>query len=169
MSIPRFLVVFSVVFVFLFPFFVFEGLSSSSEDVAGLAISQAEEVLASAYGAVLEAEQAGADVSDLLVRLNDAGELLAMAQVAFRLGDFGEAVRCADLCYEIGGEVKSKAYELRLEAHGMRTTGFWLAMTGSLVGVVAVVFGSFWGWHAFKRRYFQRVLRMKPEVAKDES
>ncbi len=105
----------------------------------------------------------------MLVRLNEAGELLAEAQVAFRLGDFDEAVFSANLCSEIGEEVSGEADELRVEAYSSRVMSSWLTMTGSLVGVVAVVIGSFWGWRVFKRRYYRRVLRMKPEVAKDES
>jgi len=58
---------------------------------------------------------------------------------------------------------------LRTEAYGPKVTGFWLTFTGSLVGLVAVGFGSFWGWRFFKKRYYERVLRMKPEVRPDES
>ena len=169
MPTTKFLVVFSVIFVFLFPFFVFEGLASSSEDVASLAINQAEDVVTSAYRAVLDAEQARANVSSLLAQLNDAGEFLANAQIAFRLEDFDEAVRLADLGCDIGESVKNEASELRVDAYGSRVMDSWLTVTGSLVGVVVVVLGSFWGWRVFKRRYYQRVLRMKPEVAKDES
>jgi len=168
MSMPKLLVVLIILSAFVFPIFVCR-IDASSGDVAASAIGQAEGVVASAYEAVLEAEQAGANVSGLLVRLNEAGELLARAQVAFRLGDFDEAVVSANLCSEIGEGVRSEADELRVKAYGGRVTGSWLTMTGSMVSVVAVVFGSFWGWRVFKRRYIRRVLRMKPEVVKDES
>lgn len=150
------------------PIFVLKA-NAWSEDVASSAISQAEQVLASAYEAVLEAEQAGANVSGLLANLTVAGEYLASAHIWHRLGDYDNATLFANLCYEIGEGVKGEADELRVEAYGARVRGFWLTMTGSLVGVVAVVFGSFWGWRVFKRRYYRRVLGMKPEVAKDES
>jgi len=168
MSMPKLLVVLLIFLAFVFPIFVFRA-SASSRDAATSAISQAEEVVASAYEAVLEAEQAGANVSGLLVRLNEAGDLLARAQVAFRLGDFDETVLSANLCSEIGEEVRSEADELRVKAYGVRVTGSWLTMTGSLVGVVTVFLGSFWGWRVFKRRCIRRVLRMKPEVSADES
>jgi len=164
----KLLVVLLIVSAFVFPFFVFR-VGASGGDVAASAISRAEGVVVSAYEAVLEAEQAGAGVSGLLVRLDEAGELLAEAQVAFRLGDFDEAVVSADLCSEIGEGVKGEADELGVEARESRVMGIWLTLTGSLVGVDAVVLGSFWGWRVFKRRYIRRVSRMKPEVAKDES
>jgi hypothetical protein len=168
MSMRKLLIVLLIVSAFVFPFFVFR-VGASSGDVAASAISRAEGVVVSAYEAVLEAEQAGADVSGLLVRLNEAGELLAEAQVAFRLGGFDEAVVSANLCSEIGESVESEADELWVKAYGSRVTGIWLTMTGSLVSMDAVVLGSFLGWRVFKRRYIRRVSRMKPEVAKDES
>jgi len=146
-----------------------EVVALNSEDSAAASIERAEDALVSAYQAVLGAEEVGANVSVLLARLNDAEELLAEAQVAFKLEDFDEAVLSANNCSEIGENVKNEAYELRMEAYGSRVMSSWLTMTGSIVGVVVVGFGSFWGWHMFKRRYVRRVLRMKLGVAKDES
>jgi hypothetical protein len=145
------------------------GSAASGADAAELAINQAEDVVVVAYTAVLNAEHVGANVAGLLVQLNEAGELLAEAQVAFRVDDFDEAIRSADLAAEIGSKVKTEADALGLGAYGSMVTGFWLAVIGSLLGIVVVVFGSFWGWRVFKRRYYQRVLRMQPEVAKAES
>jgi len=144
-------------------------VSASDEALAASAISQSEEVVASAYEAVLEAEQVGANVSGLLARLDDAGELLAEAKVALGLGEFDYVVFLAEYCSEIGGDVRDEADELRVEAYGSRIQSSRLTMVGSTVGVVCVVVGSFWGWRVFKRRYFRRVLGMKPEVATDES
>ena len=168
MSVQKLLVALLILSVFVFPIFVFR-VSGSGVDMAASAVGEAEEVVASAYEAVLEAEHAGANVSGLLASLNEAGELLATAQVAFRLGDFDEAVLSASLCSEICEVVRDEADELRVEAYGAKIMNSWLTMTGSTIGVVAVVFGSFWGWRVFKRRYVRRALRMKPEVAKDES
>jgi hypothetical protein len=165
MSTLRFVVVFSVIVGLVFPVFVLEGLASNG-DVATLAISQAENVLASAYGIVLEAEQAGANVSSLMVQLNDAGEFLAKARVEFRLGNFDDAIVSANHCSEVGESVKKEADDLRVEVYGSRVMDSWLTVAGSLVGVVLVVFGSFWSWRVFKRRYYREVLRVKPEVAK---
>jgi len=167
-SLLRLLVVLLLLSAFVFPFFVLRA-GAFSGDVATSAISEAEEVVASAYEAVLEAENAGADVSGLLDKLNEAGMLLAEAQIASRLGDFDEAVLLASLCSGIGESVKNEAYELRVEAYGSRVMVSWLTMAGSTIGVVAVVFGSFLGWRVFKRRYIQQVLRLKPGVAKGES
>lgn len=169
MSTSKFFVVFSVILVFLFPFFVFEGFASEDEDVAELAINRAEDAVASAYGAVLEAEQVGANISGLFAQLNVVGALLAEARVSYRLGNFDEAVLSASYCSEIGESVSNEADKLRFEAYESRVMDLWLTATESLVGVVAVVLGSFFGWRAFKRRYYRRVLTKKPEVEKDDS
>jgi len=139
------------------------------ESEASLALTSAEGAVSSAYQAVLRAEEVGANISGLLAQLNDAGELLAKAKVEYRLGDFDEVVRSASLCSVISGSVKNEADELHVKAYGPRVTGFWLTFTGSLVGMVAVGFGSFWGWHFFKKRYYKQVLGMKPEVNSNES
>ena len=157
-----------ILLVFVAYAFVFTAFAAG-ESSAASAVAMAEADMVSAYEAVLEAEQVGADVSVLLVRLNDAGESLAEAEVAYRLGDFDESVRLADLCSVISQEVKSEAGELRVQAYGARYFDMWLKIAGSLVGVVVVGLGGFWAWRVFKRRYYRRVLEMKPEVAKNES
>lgn len=147
-------------------FFVFQANSSSVE--ASSAISEAEMALTFAYEAVSEAEQAGANVSGLLIRLNKAGDFLVRAKVAYRLGDFNEAVGLAALCSEIGGEVKDEADVLLVRAYERRGRDFWWILAGSLVGVVSVGVGGFMGWRVFKRFYYRRVLGMKPEVYVDD-
>ena len=148
---------------------VVAGSAANGADAAASAINQAEDVVVVAYTVVLDAEHAGADVAGLLAQLNEAAGLVAEAQVAFRLDDFDEAVRLASLAVDIGDNVTGTADALRLEFYGSTVTGSWLAIIGSLVGLAAVGFGSLWVWRVFKRRYYQRVLRMQPEVAKAES
>jgi len=166
---PSKLLVSLIILAFSASIFTTEILASNSEDTAATSIEGAENALVSAHQAVLEVEQVEANVSGLLAQLNKAGEFLAKAHMAHTLGDFDEAIRSASLCSEISESVKDEADELRVEAYGSRVMGSWLTMTGSVIGVVAVGFGSFWGWRVFKRRYIRRALRMKPGVAKDES
>ncbi|MCW3977751.1 MAG: hypothetical protein NWE77_07450 [Candidatus Bathyarchaeota archaeon] len=142
---------------------------AADESSAASAVAMAEADMVSAYAAVLEAEQVGANVSLLLVRLNDAGESLARAEVAYRLGDFNASVDLADVCAGISEEVKSEAYEVRNSAGNANVQRMWYTMIGSTSGVILVILGSLWFWRIFKRRYFRRVLKMKLEVTKGES
>ena len=141
---------------------------ASSQVVAAPAISQAEEVLVSAYEAVLEAEQAGTNVSGLLTRLNEAGDLLAQAHVLYRLEDFDGAARFSDPCREIGEEVRDEALGLRDQAVLEADQRFRWTMIGSILGVAIIVGVSFLGWRTFKLRYHRRILEMKPEVVSDD-
>jgi hypothetical protein len=149
--------------------FVPGALGVDGEDVAVSAVDRAEVAAASAYEAVLDAEEAGVDVSGLLAELNVAGRYLAQAHVWLGLGDFDEATRFADLCYDVVVDVRKEAYGLQNEDHGSWVTDSVVRMTGSIVGVVVVVFLGFVVWRVFKRRYRRRVLGLRPEVLKVES
>lgn len=144
-------------------------LVNASEDVADSAIEAAESAVISAFEAVTVAEKAGGNVSGLLADLTEAGEFLAVAQMSHRNGDFDNAIYFANLSRDIGDEVKGEAYELQNSAGNENVQRMWFTMIGSVSGVILVVLGSFWFWRFFKRWYLRRVLRMKPEVAKDES
>lgn len=168
-SVSKLFFVLLILSVFAVPLFVSGGLGVDGEDVAVSAVDRAEAEVASAYEAVLDAEEAGADVSGLLAELNVAGEYLAEAHVWFGLGDFDNATRLADLCYDGVVDVSGEAFDLRSEAHALRVTDSVVRMTGSMVGVVVVVFLGFVVWRVFKRRYSRRVLEMRPEVVSGES
>ena len=149
--IPKLLVVLLVFSAFVFPIFVFR-IDASDGDEAVSAISQAEGAMEWAYEAVLKAERAGANVSGLLVRLNEAGEYLASAQMSFRLEDFNETVRLADLSRAVGEDVEMEAYVLTDSASSESEQRMWFTATGSAIGIMLVVSGSFWLWIFLKRR-----------------
>ena len=155
-STSKLLVTLTVLFLFLLPVFI-SRVAASSEEEATLAITQAEETLASAYEAVLEAEQARANVSRLVDQMNIAGEHLAEAYMLNRTGYFDGAVRFADNSSKIGEEVRSQAEELRIEAYGSWITSLSIRITSSIAGVFAAVSGTYIAWWIFKRRYPRQV------------
>ena len=160
--------VFSV-FLFLLLSVSIRWVSAVDEDVVALGLADAEEVLGSAYGAVLEAEEAGANVSGLLGRLSVGGGYLAEAYVWYRLGVSENASRFAGLCSEVVGDVRSEAVGLKSEAHGLWELDFLVRMIWSVGGVIVVVFLGFVVWRVFRRRYLRRVLGLRPEVVSGES
>ena len=168
MSVSKLFFVLLILFVFAVPIFVLKG-HASSQDVAASAISQAEEVLVSAYEAVKEAEMAGADISGFSELLRDAAQLLAQAHTSFRVGDFDSAVLFANLTSEIGKDVEVKVIGLGARGYGLSMWQMYLTMVKSLFAVVVVVLASFWSWGVFKRLYHRRIRVMKPEVASDGS
>lgn len=162
---------FLVVFVFLFSLVSVSvpWVSATNGDAVPLAVAEAEEALVSAYGVVLEAEEAGANVSLLLDKLNVGGEYLVEAYVWDRLGDSENTSRFSGLCYDIAEDVQSDAVELRDEAKSSPKSEFVAVMFRSVVGVILVVGLCFVVWLVFKWRYRKKVVGLKPEVADGES
>ena len=160
--------VFSV-FLFLLLSVSIRWVSAVDGDVVALDIAEAEDVLGSAYGAVLEAEEAGANVSGLFVRLNVGSEYLAEAYVWYRLGVYENASRFAGLCREVLGDLGSEAVGLRDDAERLGEADFVVKMGGSVVGVVVVLILGFVVWRVFRWRYSGRVLGLRPEVVSGES
>jgi hypothetical protein len=136
----------------------------SSQEAAFASISEADQSLAQAYNAVLEAERVGADVSGLLVNLNNAVDFLSKAQKAFELDSFEESVRLANLSIESGHEIVSKAESLKVYINSAKVIRFWWASVGAVLGVSLVISASFIGYWYFKRFYYRRRLKRKSKV-----
>jgi len=139
---------FLAVFVFVSPAF-----AESSEESASTDIVSAEVSIVSAYEVVLEAEQAGGNVSGLFARLSEAGEFLAAARMSYGNDDFDDATLFANLSGDIGEEVENEAYELKDRAQNDGFQRMWFTNLGSVSGVIVVGLGSFWVWRFLKRRY----------------
>jgi hypothetical protein len=139
----------------------------SARDEASSAIGEADDALRMAFEAVLEAEKAGANVSSLIVKLDEAGGLLAEAENAYIVGNFSEAVSRAEQCSVLADGVRGEAVTLKGEASVGAQIAFWQGLTFAVVGsaVFLIVLFFVWGW--FKRAYANKLLRMKPEVASD--
>ncbi|MEM2779693.1 MAG: hypothetical protein QW791_02310 [Candidatus Bathyarchaeia archaeon] len=124
----------------------------SGQNEADSKILLAEEEVLNCYRAVYEAEKAGANVSELLNRLNEAGWLLSQAKHAYKCGDYDLAVSLADQSLtELAGFV-DEAEGLRVNAEHARFLDFMVNFVGSAVGAVAIVVGGYGVWLYLKRR-----------------
>jgi len=162
----RFLV--GLIGVFLF-FLVVSCVSAASSDEAQAAISRAEPKMSLAYKSVLEAEEAGADVSNLLFKLNNGSTLLSQARMQYRIGNFSEAVNLANQCFDSLNGIEIEAKKLRDSAVTERKRRMLISAVGSAFSIGVIVFASILGWRFFKDKYCQRVLKMKPEVQANDS
>ena len=140
------------------------GFAQTEEGTAIVAVSSAEEKLVSVYKAVLDAEKIGADVSPLLERLDLAGNLLAKANMSFRLGDFEDAVSLADSVVSGLEGFESEAANLAGSYQGDWNRRFMLSLVVSAIGILLVIMLGFFGWSRVKKRFVDKVLGMKPEV-----
>ena len=150
------LCVLSAILLFLLPVPILL-VNAQSESAASLALTEAEEALALTHEAVLEAEQAGANVSLLLDKSNHANEYLAEAQMWYRLGDFDKANQYAGLCSDAIEGVRNEAFELRDEANRLSEAKVVENMIVSVAGVVAVLVCCYVAWGRFKHRYQRRL------------
>jgi hypothetical protein len=139
----------------------------SAGDETSSAIGEADNALRMAFEAVLEAERAGANVSDLIVKLDGAGGLLAEAENAYRVGNFSEAISKADKCSMLADGIMGEALSLKSSALADAQRAILQTLTISCVGGVAFLAVLFFVWGWFKRAYAEKLMRMKPEVASD--
>jgi hypothetical protein len=138
-----------------------------SREGAEAKIGEAEGAFISAYEAVLDAERAGANVSDLIVKLNEAAKLLAEAENAYRIGNFSEAASKAEECSGSADSVRDEALTLKGEALAVRQNIFLQNLSITLVGSAVFLIFLFFVWDWFKRFYSKKLMKMKPEVAVD--
>jgi len=138
-------------------------------DEASSSVGEADVAVRQAFNATLDAERAGANVSGLILRLNEAGSVLAEAEMALGNGNSSEAAGKAGQCIGIAESVKGDADVLKASALDGARTVFWASLAFSVVGIAVfvVVLALVWRW--FKGGYVRRMLGMKPEVAADEA
>jgi hypothetical protein len=138
-------------------------------DEASSSVGEADVAVRRAFNATLDAERAGANVSGLIVRLNEAGGILTEAEMALGNGNSSEAAGKAVQCIGIAESVKSDADVLKASALDEAQTVFWASLTFSVVGIAVFVVVLVLVWRWFKGGYVRKMLGMKPEVADDEA
>lgn len=133
---------------------------TSSIDAANSSINQA-------FTNVLAAEQAGGNVTDLLYKLNSAGELLASAENSLRSGSKTNVAVDAQKAKAIANQVNDDAIALRAESLSASQVNFCLTLTFSVMGAVVFSLSLWLAWRWFKNRFINRLLGMKPKVVED--
>ena len=135
--------------------------ASAQTDQTTSKLQAANSVVEHAFIVVLDAESAGANVTDLLAQLNYAEGVLAQAEISYRIGDFNKAAVQADNVLPIAQQVTTAAQV----ALGFGQISFWSrSIVSTVVGgfVFVLVLFLVWGW--FKRSYFKSLSDAKPEV-----
>jgi hypothetical protein len=138
-------------------------------DEASPSVAEADAAVQQAFNATLNAERAGANVSGLIFRLNEAGGILGEAEIALEYGNSTEAASKADECIGIAESVSSDADILKTSAPNEAKAAFQASLVFSLAGaaVFVLVLVVVWSW--FRSRYVRKMLGRKPEVAHDEA
>jgi hypothetical protein len=129
----------------------------------------ANDVVEQAFNAVLDAEKAGANVTDLLAQLNDAAGILAQAENIYRTGDSNTAVAQADSVLPIAQEVTTLAQDAKQTAIVSSQNVFWSTIAFTVIGAFVFVLALFLVWRRFKRSYVNNLFQAKPEVTANEA
>ncbi len=148
-------------------FLGFLGTMAAADD-AQAAISLAESRLQSAYGKVLLAEEAGANVSVLLSKLDSCAGLLSQAHMSYRVGNSSEALSFADQCIAGLYGIEAEAGSLRDKAVSDGRQGVLVSSGISALAVIVIAVLSVFGWRFFRKWYSARVMGMRLEVQADE-
>jgi hypothetical protein len=128
----------------------------SSETDARSAFAEASQRVNTCYSAAADAAKAGANVTGLLVTLEDAGMLLSKAELALVKGEFDSASTLAHLCEERLVGFEDGAAGLRDSAVRAGFLDFAFGVVGSAVGSVLVVVVGVVVWFWLKRRSARR-------------
>lgn len=132
-------------------------------------LQAASNAVIQAFTTVLDAEKAGANVIDLISKLNGASELLAQANIAYRTGDLNTAANNADALLPITQEVLIAAQNAKQSASINGQNAFWSTLVLTLVGIFCFVLALFFFWCRFKKKYITNLLDTKPEVNINEA
>jgi hypothetical protein len=127
-------------------------LAYNRED-ADKALSEAMEAITTCYEAAVNAEMAGANITELVVTLNAAGNLYSKALLAYKKEDFNLTVRFARESQNVLDGFVLEADALREAASEQRYWDFMINVVGSTVGTFAVILVSFALWTLLKRKY----------------
>jgi len=127
-------------------------------------ISEANNAFSEAFKTVLEAQNMGGDVSVLLVRLNDAGQVLSESEMAYRNGDLEEAASKAVQSSSLANGVLNDALALKRSAFDDAQRMSIQTVLFSLVSALTFAGILIFAWSRLKHSYFVKALKMKPEV-----
>ncbi len=142
----------------------FLGVAASTSIEARNAIVEAQAQADRAYGVIVDAERAGANVTGLVEEFNRGWVLLEAARMRLSLNDANDAYWKASNSSSIFLNVAQEAETARSNAVMDASQRILSTILGSIVTVVALTFGSYFLSRTLRRRGYEAVLRRRPEV-----
>jgi uncharacterized protein (UPF0333 family) len=130
-------------------------------------IEAADSAINQAFTNVSAAQEAGGNVTQLLARLDSAGELLAEADNGYRSGNLTNVASEAGNARSIADQVNSDAVSLLKASVSRSQNNLILTLFFSMDGAVIFAVVLLVIWRRFKRGYMKKLLRSKPEVVKN--
>ena len=132
-----------------------------------VSIQVANSSINNAFTNILVLERKGGNVTLLLARLNNAGDLLAQAENAYANGNLATVSSKADSAALIAGQVNSDAVASLKNINGNSLNNLILTFSFSVGAIVVFLNILVLVWIRLKRTYRKKLLSSKPEVVAD--
>jgi len=139
-----------------------------SRSDANAGIDGAGQALLTAYRSVLAAESAGADVTALTERLNEALTLLTRARESYSSGDYISTSDYASRSKQLSDGVVLEAERLVIDANRMsqiRTLAFFV---GVPLALVILVVGGYYGFRIMRKRSVEGIMKKRVRILREE-
>jgi hypothetical protein len=130
-------------------------------------LQTANKALGQAFNSVLEAEKVGGNVTELMIKLNTAGDLLAEAQNALNNGSMANLTSDLENVRQISNQVNYDALNLKNVSLVKSQNSLWLTLSFSAIGAVVFGVSLLIVWRRFKRTFITKLLGSKPEVTEN--
>ncbi len=137
---------------------------SAQTDNVSIKIQEANTALNAAFNAVLDAEQAGANITDLIVQLNFAANNLSQAENNYRIGDYTTAVYQAESVLPLAQQIILQAQNSKQNAIIAIQEAFQYTTVLTIIGISIFILVLFLIWCLFKQNYIKGLSEAKPEV-----
>lgn len=124
-------------------------------------LQAANSAVEQAFNTVLDAEKAGANVTQLILKLNTAGDLLAEAYNVYNSGNTANVTSLADNAFQIANQVNYDALNLRNVSLVKSQNSFWLTLAFSVAGAIVFSISLLFFWRRFKRSHVEKSFGMK--------
>jgi hypothetical protein len=138
--------------------------AAAQTDRAASKLEMAQTRVNQAFVAVLDAEKAGANITDLLVQLNIAQGILAQAENSNRIGDINATTNYADSVIPLTQQVTGAAQNAKQVALVSSQNAFLSTIALAVIGAIVFVLILLLVWRKFKQYYIKNLSEAKPEV-----
>jgi thiamine monophosphate synthase len=130
-------------------------------------LQAANSAVGQAFNSVLEAEKAGGNITQLLAKLNTAGELLAEAQNIYNSDSRGNVLSIVENAIQIANQVNSDAVTLSGNSLIESQNNIKFTLIFSIFGATIFTLSLVLIWRRFRHSHVMKVLGRKPEVVEN--
>ncbi len=142
-------------------------LARASNETESIALANSS--INIAFTNVHAAQQAGANITELLARLNDGATLLTQAINSYNGGNMANVTSDSESARAIADKVNNDAIDLKNGNIAQSKNNLLVTCLLSISTALIFVFLLFLIWRRFKRSYLKKILDLKPKGVENAS